>query len=51
MEKKEGEKVNYAKMRVKDLRTILDQRGVKCTGCTEKSEFVKKCEDTEHLEF
>jgi hypothetical protein len=52
VEKKEGEeKINYSKMKVKDLRTILDQRGTKCTGCTEKQEFVKKCEDTEHLEL
>jgi hypothetical protein len=38
-------------MRVKELKKLLDQRGVKCSGCTEKSEFVKKCETTEHLEM
>mmetsp|Transcript_1224 Transcript_1224/g.1270 ORF Transcript_1224/g.1270 Transcript_1224/m.1270 type:complete len:180 (-) Transcript_1224:85-624(-) len=51
VEKKEGEAVDYNKLRVKDLKTILDQRGVKCTGCTEKSEFVKKCAETEHLDI
>ena len=51
IEKKEGEKVNYSKMKVKDLKKILDQRGTKCVGCTEKPDFVKKCEETEHLEL
>ncbi len=51
VEKKEGEEVDYGKLRVKQLKTILDQRGVKCTGCTEKSDYVQKCKDTEHLEF
>merc|ERR1719263_1146512 len=50
VEKKEGEKVDYGKMRVKDLRKILDQRGQTCTGCTEKPEFVKMCEETEGLD-
>ena len=43
--------MNYAKMRVKHLRQILADRGVTCNGCTEKSEFVKKCQSTEHLEM
>jgi len=51
VEKKEGEKVDYNKMKVKDLKTLLDQRGAKCTGCTEKPDFVKKCEETEHLDI
>ena len=51
VEKKEGEEVDYNSMRVKQLKTILDQRGVKCSGCTEKPEFVKKCQETEHLDF
>ena len=51
MEKKEGEAINYNSLKVKELKAILDQRGVKCSGCTEKSEFVKKCQDTEHLEI
>ena len=48
---KEGEAVNYNKMRVKELKTLLDQRGVKCSGCTEKTDFVKKCQETEHLDI
>lgn len=51
VEKKEGEKTDYNSLRVKQLKTILDQRGVKCSGCTEKPEFVKKCEETEHLDI
>lgn len=51
VEKKEGEEVDYGKLRVKQLKTILDQRGVRCTGCTEKSDFVKKCQETEHLDL
>jgi hypothetical protein len=51
IEKKEGEAVDYNKLKVKELKALLDQRGVKCTGCTEKSSFVKKCQETEHLEM
>jgi hypothetical protein len=36
-------------MRVKHLKQILRERGVSCRGCTDKREFVKKCEATEHL--
>lgn len=28
-----------------------DQRGVKCIGCSEKADFVKKCEESEHLDL
>ena len=42
---------DYKKMRVKHLKQILADRGVTCNGCTEKSEFVKKCETTEHLDL
>jgi hypothetical protein len=51
IEKKEGEKVDYGKMRVKQLKEILNQRGAQCQGCSEKSEFVKRCEDTEDMEL
>ena len=47
--KKSGEPVNYKKMRVKHLKQILRERGVTCRGCTDKREFIKKCQDTEHL--
>jgi hypothetical protein len=51
VEKKPGEAVDYNSMKVKDLKAILEQRGAKCTGCTEKADFVKKCQETEHLEM
>eukprot|EP01038_Epipyxis_sp_PR26KG_P008736 gene8736-11805_t len=51
VEKKAGEEIDYNSMKVKQLKTLLDQRGVKCNGCTEKSDFVKKCKETEHLEM
>ena len=38
-------------MKVKDLKKLLDQRNVKCSGCTEKPDFVKKCIETEHLDL
>jgi hypothetical protein len=51
VEKKEGEKIDYGKMKVKELKTLLDQRGVKCVGCSEKADFVKKCQETEHMDL
>jgi hypothetical protein len=50
VEKKEGEAVNYNKMKVKELKEILNNRGVKCIGCSEKEDFVKKCQETEGLD-
>mmetsp|Transcript_5273 Transcript_5273/g.15412 ORF Transcript_5273/g.15412 Transcript_5273/m.15412 type:complete len:166 (+) Transcript_5273:104-601(+) len=43
------EKKDLSKLRVKQLRQILSERGVECKGCLEKSEFIKKVQDTEHL--
>ena len=43
------EKKDISKMRVKQLKQILADRGVECTGCIEKEEFVKKVQETEHL--
>lgn len=37
------------KMRVKQLKSILSERGVECKGCIEKEEFIKKVQETEHL--
>jgi hypothetical protein len=51
VEKPEGGSIDYNKLKVKELKTLLDQRGVKCVGCTEKADFVKKCQETEHLEM
>mmetsp|Transcript_19170 Transcript_19170/g.28354 ORF Transcript_19170/g.28354 Transcript_19170/m.28354 type:complete len:167 (-) Transcript_19170:233-733(-) len=44
------EKKDLSKLRVKQLRSILADRGVECKGCLEKEEFIKKVQDTEHLE-
>jgi mesencephalic astrocyte-derived neurotrophic factor len=40
---------DITKLRVKQLKEILAQRGVECKGCVEKEEFVKKVQETEHL--
>ena len=48
------EKQDLSKLRVKQLRSILADRGVACIGCIEKADFVKKVqetEDMEHVEF
>ena len=47
--KLEGGTLNYKKMRVKQLKQILRERGVSCRGCVDKGQYVKKCKDTEHL--
>lgn len=43
------EKKDLSKLRVKQLKSILADRGVECKGCVEKEEFIKKVQDTEHL--
>mmetsp|Transcript_17619 Transcript_17619/g.26099 ORF Transcript_17619/g.26099 Transcript_17619/m.26099 type:complete len:170 (+) Transcript_17619:17-526(+) len=43
--------VDYNKMKVKSLKTILRDRGVACEGCVEKSDFVRRCKETEDLDF
>jgi len=44
---KTGPGTNYKKMRVKQLKKILSERGVTCRGCAEKRDFIKKCQKTE----
>ena len=51
VEKTEGEKTDYSKLKIKELKEILRQRNVDCKGCTEKSDYVKRCEATEDGEF
>jgi len=41
---------DFSKMRVKQLKSILADRGVECKNCLEKSEFVKRVEETMHLD-
>lgn len=43
------EKKDLTKLRVKQLKSILTDRGVECKGCVEKEEFIKMVQDTEHL--
>lgn len=40
---------DYSKMRVKELRKILGERGVECVGCVEKADFIAKIKETESL--
>lgn len=40
---------DITKLRVKQLKQILSERGVECKGCVEKDEFVKRVKETEHL--
>ena len=37
------------KMRVKELKGILNDRGVKCEGCLEKDDFIKKVVATKDM--
>lgn len=43
------EAADITKLRVKQLKQILADRGVECKGCVEKEEFVKRVQETEHL--
>ena len=43
------EKKDLSKLRVKQLKKILDERGVDYRGLLEKEEFIKKVQETEHL--
>lgn len=49
--KRDFSKIDYSKLRVKELKRILAERGVTCKNCLEKSEFVKRCKETNHLEL
>ena len=42
---------DYSKLRVKQLKAILAERGVTCRGCTEKGDFVRKAMESSHLEL
>ena len=37
------------KKRVKELRGLLNDRGVKCEGCLEKDDFIKRIMETKHM--
>ena len=40
---------DLTKLRVKQLKKILEERGVSYKGLLEKEEFIKKVQETEHL--
>jgi hypothetical protein len=43
------ENTDVTKMTLKQLRQVLAKRGVACEGCIEKSDFLKKVQDTAHI--
>ncbi|KAG5178299.1 armet protein [Tribonema minus] len=43
--------VDYNTLRVKALKSILAERGARCDGCIEKSDYVKRCKETENMEL
>lgn len=47
----ESAPLNYEKMRVKHLKQILRERGVACRGCVDKRQYIKRCKETEHLQY
>lgn len=42
---------DYTKLRVKELKAILAQRGVDCSGCLEKPDYVKRALETAHMDL
>jgi hypothetical protein len=50
-EKLDLSKIDLGKLRVKQLKNILNERGVACEGCLEKSDFVKRVEATMHMDL
>jgi len=42
---------DYTKLRIKQLKQILNERGVQCKGCLEKSDYVKRCQETHHMDL
>lgn len=39
------------KLRVKQLKRILNDRGVECEGCLEKEDYVKRVLETAHMDL
>ena len=48
---KEASAKDVTKLRVKQLKSILADRGVECDGCLEKQDFVKRVLETAHLDL
>jgi len=45
------EDTDYSKLRIKQLKQILAERGVECKGCLEKSDYVKRAKETHHMDL
>ena len=39
------EEISCSKMKIKELRVFLADRGLRCDGCAEKADFVQMCEE------
>lgn len=44
-EKIDLQSVDFSKLRVKQLKSILSEHGVTCDGCIEKDDFVRKARE------
>merc|ERR1719498_1376508 len=42
---KTSKNTDYKKLRVKELKRILSERGVVCKGCLEKSDYVRRAKE------
>jgi len=40
---------DYNKLRIKELKRIIADRGTTCQNCLDKSDYVKRCMETENL--
>jgi mesencephalic astrocyte-derived neurotrophic factor len=47
----EASNEDIKKLRVKQLKSILSDRGVECDGCIEKEDFVKRVLETAHMDL
>ncbi len=48
---KVDDNTDYSKMRIKHLKQLLADRGVTCPNCIEKEEFVKRAQETKHMDL
>ena len=48
---KEATAADVTKLRVKQLKAILGDRGVACDGCLEKEDYVKRVLETAHMDL
>lgn len=50
-EKLDLSKTDLNKLRVRQLKAILNERGVTCDGCLEKRDYVRRVEETMHMDL